>query len=49
MLGAMTRLGDPQLYEDLPPAQRVLELVLTAAIGLIALLGLGLGMLFVAA
>jgi hypothetical protein len=41
----MTRLGSPRL----PPVQRAFVFVVTAAIGLIALLGIGLGMLVLAA
>ena len=37
----MPRLGDSRLYRDLPPVQRAVALVLTGAIGLVALVGIG--------
>jgi hypothetical protein len=36
----MTRLGDPRLYDDLPPVQRAVALALTGVIGLVALVGI---------
>ena len=45
----MTRLGHPRLYRDLPPLQRTVALLLTGAIGLVALVGIAVSVLVLAA